>query len=754
MVDTVYAAVRMPSSPFIQVDKFAAINGGDIYIGQPDTDPTVPANQVQVYWENEDLTLTPIPQPIKINASGYPVYQGTVGRFVTQTGCSMAVYNRQNVLQYYFDNLLEYDAAQMWQVIQSPTGWEYVGTTEGTLKTRLQGFVTPWDFTSRTEYTTTSAAIQAMFDYAKANGKIVNAYGWTGTLESTVTADGITIKGGTWKGTADWRIVDTLLEGAIINNLRIMLYGGDNRIRDCLIDGEPTQSKAGSIVAQASPATNDSFELSDTEFRNCLFGFLMQGSGDIQRGVFRNLSFYNVGGDCLEFNVVNANFDYGCVIDGIYMENVNGQTPITNSNWGIGIGIAGAGPYGWDIPDTQYAKNFAIRNVFANRVRQIIHLEVTRDSTIENIHGDPNQNVSNGTGLTMSTVICYGCKRITIDGVYGEPVVTTADPHDVRIVMLEWGVTAGAPSNPCFDMTVRNVKTVNGRFYAGVAAKPNSQGGVMYPNTYILENIDVYRFTIFGVATKLIMSNISCVEFIGQGQTPSGTTGLPEYIRSKSILSMTNVNAYDANGYGDQAWSLCGYTDIHSVNSNIMAQSYANLRGGVGVRMYAGNNIYFNPTVAQMHDQSTFDGTLFPHGKEFMAGDLIVKTDGATVGVETSGAYLSPNQNDLPIYINRVAAAAVGQTYLDHYHTPSNTNQNQTPWLTKYPLSPGTRITIPGAGTGGAALETWIVRSPYQPGNNTGAAPRIEIAHAIVTAIGETQITATKPISTRPATTY
>lgn len=235
MVDTVYAAVRMPSSPFIQVDKFAAIADGNIYIGKPDTNPVDPANQVQVYWENEDLSLTPIDQPIKINASGYPVYQGAVGRFVTQTGCSMAVYNRQNVLQYYFDNLLEYDAAQMWSVIQSPTGWEYVGTTEGTLKTRLQGFVTPWDFTTRDDYTTTSAAIQAMFDYAKANGKVVNAYGWSGTLESTVNPNGITIMGGTWKGTADVRLTDTLLEGAIVNNLRVMHYGGDVRIRDCLL---------------------------------------------------------------------------------------------------------------------------------------------------------------------------------------------------------------------------------------------------------------------------------------------------------------------------------------------------------------------------------------------------------------------------------------------------------------------------------------------------------------------------------------
>lgn len=744
MVDTVYAAVRMPSSPFIQVDKFAAINDGDIYIGQPDTDPTVPANQVQVYWENEDLTLTPIPQPIKINASGYPVYQGTVGRFVTQTGCSMAVYNRQNVLQYYFDNLLEYDAAQMWQVIQSPTGWEYVGTTEGTLKTRLQGFVTPWDFTSRTEYTTTSAAIQAMFDYAKANKKIVYAYGWTGTLESTVTADGITIQGGTWQGTADWRITNTLLEGAIINKLRIMVWGGNNRIRDCLIDGEVTQSKAGSIVAQASPTTNDSFELSDTEFRNTLFGFLMQGSGDIQRGVFRNLSFYNVGGDCLEFNVVNANFDYGCVIDGIYMENVNGQTPIANSNWGIGIGIAGAGPYGWTIPDSQYAKNFAIRNVYAHRVRQILHLEVTRDSTIENIHGDPDQNVSNGTGLTMSTVIAYGCKRITIDGVYGEPVVTTADPHDVRIVMLEWGVTAGAPSNPCFDMVVRNVSTQNGRVYAGVAANADSQGIMVTPNTYTLENIKCYKLSLFGVASMLNMSNITGTVFDCVGNdSAGGTTSNGRFIRGKSVLRMFNVQFYDANGFADQGWSQCSYTNITSIGSNVYAdmRQYNGIDGSIGAKMGNVNQIYTNPTPTEMN-YVNFDSNAFPTGREFQRGDLIQRADGKFFRVTVSGAYIPATDNF------KIKATTVGNTYVD-CNVDYTGNQSSLPWLYGNPLTPGTRITIPGAGAGGADLQTWITRGPYNTSQGVPSSPvRINIAHAIATATAAgTQLAATKPIT-------
>nr|UWD63586.1 MAG: Head binding protein [Bacteriophage sp.] len=745
MSDIVFSAVRMPSSPFIQVGKFAPISGGDIYIGKPDTNPKDPANQVQVYLENEDLTLVPVPQPIKINQSGYPEYNGIVGRFVTQTASSMDVYDRNDVLQYSFDNLLEYDAAQMWKVIGSSTGWEYVGTPEGTLKTKLQGFVTPFDFVGREEYTSVSQAIQAMFDYAKTNAKIINAYGWKGTLESTVTADSVTILGGTWQGTADFRVVGTKLDGAVINNLRIMLWGGDNRIRDCLFDGKPTNSKVGSIVSQGAPA-GGTYEITECEFRNGLFGILQQGTGEkITRGVLRNLSFYDMGGDCIELNVINEHYDNGCVIDGIFMDNIDGLTPIANSSWGIGIGIAGKGPYGWDAPDTQYAKNIAIRNVFANRVRQIVHLEVARDCTVENIHGDPNQNVSNGTGLTMATVVCYGCKRITIDGVYGEPVVTSGTAADsVRVVMLEWGVTAGAPSNPCFDMTVRNVHSKTGRFYAGVAA------GNGYRNTYTIENVDVSKFSVFGVGSLLSMSNVRCQTFDAIGDDSAGGTTSDGYVATgKTILRMVNVTAYDVNGYGDQGWSRCSYSEIESIGSNVYARPYPRqgIDGGIGAKMIASNRTYIIPSPADMNATGIWDGNAFPTGREFMEGDLVVRNDGKIFTVVTSGSYI-PAIDEFKIKATTVGSKVIASNY------PLGGNKSDMVWIYKTPLSPGCRIVIPGAGEGGGALSTWITRGPYRVNvNDPTSEIRIEIAHAVQTATADgAQLAAAKVVSYRTPT--
>ncbi|MDN0121873.1 phage tailspike protein [Yersinia aleksiciae] len=97
--------VSMPSRLFTMPRKFGAIFGGRIYIGEIDTDPTIPSNQIQVFLENEDGSHVPVAQPLLINAGGYPVYNGQVAKFVTEQGYSMAVYDALNVQQFYFPNL-------------------------------------------------------------------------------------------------------------------------------------------------------------------------------------------------------------------------------------------------------------------------------------------------------------------------------------------------------------------------------------------------------------------------------------------------------------------------------------------------------------------------------------------------------------------------------------------------------------------------------------------------------------------------
>ncbi|MCC4519063.1 phage head-binding domain-containing protein [Enterobacter hormaechei] len=119
---TANVVVSMPSQLFTLARSFKAVANGKIYIGQPDTDPTIPSNQIQVYLENEDGSHVPVPQPLIINAGGYPVYNGQIAKFVTVENYSMAVYDAYGAQQFYFNDLLKYSPDQLRQQLEDPDG--------------------------------------------------------------------------------------------------------------------------------------------------------------------------------------------------------------------------------------------------------------------------------------------------------------------------------------------------------------------------------------------------------------------------------------------------------------------------------------------------------------------------------------------------------------------------------------------------------------------------------------------------------
>lgn len=116
---TANIVVGMPSQLFTLASSFEANANGRIYIGQIETDPTIPANQITVYRENEDNSYVAVSQPILINAAGFPVYNGQIAKFVTVEGYSMAVYDADGIQQFYFPNILKYDPDQLAQRLAS-----------------------------------------------------------------------------------------------------------------------------------------------------------------------------------------------------------------------------------------------------------------------------------------------------------------------------------------------------------------------------------------------------------------------------------------------------------------------------------------------------------------------------------------------------------------------------------------------------------------------------------------------------------
>lgn len=77
------------------------VSGGEIYVGAPDTDPTIEANQKQVTILEEDGDLIEISQPIDISSGGVPEYNGSPVTIFVDGDYSLRVNNSAGSQVYY-----------------------------------------------------------------------------------------------------------------------------------------------------------------------------------------------------------------------------------------------------------------------------------------------------------------------------------------------------------------------------------------------------------------------------------------------------------------------------------------------------------------------------------------------------------------------------------------------------------------------------------------------------------------------------
>lgn len=127
---TANVVVSNPRPIFTESRSFKAVANGKIYIGQIDTDPVNPANQISVYIENEDGSHVQINQPLIINAAGKIVYNGQLVKIVTVKGHSMAIYDAYGSQVDYIANVLKYDPDQFSINLSSNIGYKYIGMVE------------------------------------------------------------------------------------------------------------------------------------------------------------------------------------------------------------------------------------------------------------------------------------------------------------------------------------------------------------------------------------------------------------------------------------------------------------------------------------------------------------------------------------------------------------------------------------------------------------------------------------------------
>lgn len=93
--------VVFPLSYYPDFSKGSPIFSGEIYVGEADTDPQIPANQKQLTVRKEDGTELDVSQPILTGAGGVPSYDGSPVELLVDGEYSIKILNRFGDQEYY-----------------------------------------------------------------------------------------------------------------------------------------------------------------------------------------------------------------------------------------------------------------------------------------------------------------------------------------------------------------------------------------------------------------------------------------------------------------------------------------------------------------------------------------------------------------------------------------------------------------------------------------------------------------------------
>jgi hypothetical protein len=80
---------------------------GQIFVGEPDLEPTIEINQKQLNVVQEDGTVVPVDQPFPLSAGGVPVYNGEPVRLDVDGNYSIKILSKQGAQVFYIENVFE-----------------------------------------------------------------------------------------------------------------------------------------------------------------------------------------------------------------------------------------------------------------------------------------------------------------------------------------------------------------------------------------------------------------------------------------------------------------------------------------------------------------------------------------------------------------------------------------------------------------------------------------------------------------------
>lgn len=174
--------VSLPFGYYPDPTQGRPVFNGSIFIGEPDLDPTILANQKTITIRQEGVDTPSVPQPISTSAGGVPVFNGSPAEILVDGDHSLAVLNSQGSQVYYVANQTEPDLTYN----QGGTG-----AVDTTVEAKLQETVSITDFGAVAGGSATTNAT-ALIDAAAATTGVVEVpFGTFDVAATTSNSDTI-----------------------------------------------------------------------------------------------------------------------------------------------------------------------------------------------------------------------------------------------------------------------------------------------------------------------------------------------------------------------------------------------------------------------------------------------------------------------------------------------------------------------------------------------------------------------------------
>lgn len=351
-------------------------------------------------------------------------------------------------------------------------------------------------------------------------------------------------------------------EGGSLHNITLDVRGSDCVIKGIAMSGFGPVTQI--YIGGKKPRVMRNLAIDDITVTHANYGILRQGFHNQLDGVrITNGRFSDLQGDAIEWNV--AINDRDILISDHVIERINCTNG--NTNWGIGIGLAGS-TYDNAYPDAMAVKNFVIANITGSDCRQLLHVENGKHFIIRNVNArNITPDFSKKAGIDNATIAIYGCDNFVLDNI---------NMKESAGMLIGYGVIKGRYLSIPQNFKLNNIQLDNTQLEYKLRGIQISSGNAT--SFVAITNVEMKRATLelHNQPQHLFLRNIRVMQQSAAGPALKMHFDLRLDVRGKfmakrdTLLSLANVHAVNEAGQSS--------VDIDKVNHQVVNIEAVNFR--------------------------------------------------------------------------------------------------------------------------------------------------------------------------------